>query len=38
MTAAVNVKAKEKAAAKAFVDFLTAPASAAVIKAKGMER
>jgi molybdate transport system substrate-binding protein len=38
MTAAVNVKAREKTAAKAFVDFLTAPANAGVIKAKGMER
>jgi molybdate transport system substrate-binding protein len=38
MTAGVSVKAREKAAAKAFVDFLTAPANAAVIKAKGMER
>jgi molybdate transport system substrate-binding protein len=38
MTAGVNVKAREKAAAKAFVDFLTAPANRSVIKAKGMER
>jgi molybdate transport system substrate-binding protein len=38
MTAGVNVKAKEKAAAKAFVDFLTAPANAGVMKAKGMEQ
>lgn len=38
MTAGVNVKAKEKAAAKAFVDFLTAPANRSVIKAKGMEQ
>ena len=38
MTAGVNVKAREKTAAKAFVDFLTAPANASVIKAKGMER
>jgi molybdate transport system substrate-binding protein len=38
MTAGVNVKAREKAAAKAFVDFLTAPANRSVIKAKGMEQ
>jgi molybdate transport system substrate-binding protein len=38
MTAGVNVNARQKTAAKAFVDFLTAPANVAVIKAKGMER
>jgi molybdate transport system substrate-binding protein len=38
MTAGVSVKARQTTAAKAFVDFLTAPANAAVIKAKGMER
>jgi molybdate transport system substrate-binding protein len=38
MTAGVSVKAREKAAAQAFVDFLTAPANTGVIKAKGMER
>jgi hypothetical protein len=38
MTAGIGTKAREKAAAKAFVDFLMAPANAAVVKAKGMER
>ena len=38
MTAGMNVKAREKAAAKAFVDFLTAPANRSIIKAKGMEQ
>jgi molybdate transport system substrate-binding protein len=38
MTAGVSTKAKEKAGAKALVDFLMAPANAANIKAKGMER
>ena len=38
MTAGVNVKAREKLAAKAFVDFLTAPANRSIIKAKGMEQ
>jgi len=38
MTAGVNVKAREKTAAKAFVDFLTAPANRSVLKAKGMEQ
>jgi molybdate transport system substrate-binding protein len=38
MTAGVSTKAKEKAGAKALVDFLMAPANAAIIKAKGMER
>jgi len=38
MTSGVSTKAKEKAGAKAFVDFLMAPANAAAIKAKGMER
>jgi molybdate transport system substrate-binding protein len=35
--AAVGVTAKEPAAARAFLRFVTAPAGAAVIKAKGME-
>ena len=34
--AAVAIDAKEPAAAKAFIDFLTSPAAAAVIRAKGM--
>jgi molybdate transport system substrate-binding protein len=34
--AAVAIDTKEPAAAKAFIDFLTAPAAASVIKAKGM--
>lgn len=38
MTAGVSTKAKEKAGAKALVDFLMAPANLAVVKAKGMER
>ncbi len=38
MTAGVSSKAKEKAAAKALVDFLMSPANNGVIKAKGMER
>ena len=38
MTAGISSKAKERAAAKALVDFLMAPANSAVIKAKGMER
>ncbi len=38
MTAGISSKAKEKAAAKALVDFLMSPANAAIIKAKGMER
>jgi molybdate transport system substrate-binding protein len=38
MTAGVSTKAKEEAGAKALVDFLMAPANAANIKAKGMER
>jgi molybdate transport system substrate-binding protein len=38
MTAALNVKGQERGAAKAFVDFLMAPANLPVIKAKGMER
>ena len=38
MTAGVSTKAKEKAGAKALVDFLMSPANAAIIKAKGMER
>ena len=38
MTAGISSKAKEKAAAKALVDFLMSPANSGVIKAKGMER
>ena len=38
MTAGVSTNAKEKAAAKALVDFLIAPANAAMFKTKGMER
>jgi molybdate transport system substrate-binding protein len=38
MTAGIGTKAREKAAAKAFVDFLMSTANAAVVKAKGMER
>jgi molybdate transport system substrate-binding protein len=38
MTAGVSTKAREKAGAKALVDFLMSPANTAVIKAKGMER
>src|SRR3954471_7339004 len=38
MTAGISGKAKEKAAAKALVDFLMSPANNSVIKAKGMER
>lgn len=38
MTAGVSPKAKEKAGAKALVDFLMAPANLPVVKAKGMER
>lgn len=38
MTAGLSPKAKDKAAAKAFVDYLLAPANSPVIKAKGMER
>jgi len=38
LTAGLSPKAKEKAAAKSFVDFLMAPANAATIKSKGMER
>ena len=38
MTAGVSTKAKEKAGAKALVDFLMAPTNAAIIKSKGMER
>jgi molybdate transport system substrate-binding protein len=34
--AAVAIDTKEPAAAKAFIDFLTSPAAASVIKAKGM--
>jgi molybdate transport system substrate-binding protein len=34
--AAVAIDAKEPAAAKAFIDFLTSPAAASAIKAKGM--
>jgi len=34
--AAVAADAKEPAAAKEFIDFLTSPAAASVIKAKGM--
>jgi molybdate transport system substrate-binding protein len=34
--AAVAIDTKEPAAARAFIDFLTAPAAASVIKAKGM--
>jgi molybdate transport system substrate-binding protein len=36
-TAAVAADSKEAEAAKAFIDFLTTPAAAAVIKAKGMK-
>ena len=36
-TAALGVAPKEAAAAKAFIDFLTAPQAISVIKAKGME-
>jgi molybdate transport system substrate-binding protein len=38
MTAGLSPNAKDKAAAKALVDFLMAPANLPVIKAKGMER
>jgi molybdate transport system substrate-binding protein len=38
MTTGVSTKAKEKAGAKALVDFLMAPANNGVINAKGMER
>jgi molybdate transport system substrate-binding protein len=38
MTAGISSKAKEKAAAKALVDFLMSPANGGVIKARGMER
>jgi molybdate transport system substrate-binding protein len=38
MTAGISSKAKEKAAAKALVDFLMSPANAVIIQAKGMER
>jgi len=38
MTAGLSPNAKDKAAAKALVDFLMAPAHLPVIKAKGMER
>ena len=38
MTAGVSPKAKEKASAKAFVDFLMSPTNNGVVKAKGMER
>ena len=38
MTAGVSTKAKEKAGARALVDFLMSPANLAVVKAKGMER
>ena len=34
--AAIASEAKEPAAAKAFIDFLTSPAAAPIIKAKGM--
>ncbi len=37
LTAGTNAAAKEPAAAKAFVDFLTGPTAAPVMKAKGME-
>jgi len=36
-TAAVNARARQAEAARRFIAFLTAPAAAAVIKAKGME-
>jgi molybdate transport system substrate-binding protein len=38
MTAGINTRAKEKAGAKAFVDFLMSPGNSATVKAKGMER
>lgn len=38
MTAGVSAAAREKTAARSLVDFLMAPANAAVIKAKGMEK
>jgi molybdate transport system substrate-binding protein len=37
-TAGISSKAKEKAAAKALIDFLMSPANNGVIKARGMER
>jgi ABC-type Fe3+ transport system substrate-binding protein len=33
---AIAAEAKEPAAARAFIDFLTSPAAASIIKAKGM--
>jgi len=37
LTAGIGTNAKEKAAAQAFIKFLTSPAAISVIKAKGME-
>jgi molybdate transport system substrate-binding protein len=34
--AALAVDTKEAAAAKAFIDFITSPSAAAIVKAKGM--
>jgi len=36
-TAALGPSPKDAAAARAFIDFLTAPSAVSVIKAKGME-